>query len=127
MELSTTFEAIESVPFMLEMGLAAGFKPFLDEVSEHPLVKQLWEATSTDEGIQQVQERVIYLCQQPFDSLGPCPFDTPLAVYLHLLYSRDHNLGKQAATLIYPLPNCYWAYGISDAILKKEEEVSHVG
>jgi hypothetical protein len=122
MDVTTTFEAIESIPFMVEMDVVSSFKSFFRNVKEQPAVQQLREATATEEGPSLLFARIKYLCTRPVVLV-----DTALAVYLDILYDLDKTLAKEAAALVYPLSATYWSYGISQAILTQDENQTQVG
>jgi hypothetical protein len=126
MELSTEFERIEGFLFHSEVGIVGGFKPFLRIIGEHPTVQKLKEGASTKEGRDLILARVIWLFTQHSGAKLGNEFDVPLAVYMDVLYWKDHEAGRKAAGLIYPAAKDfgYWSYGISQAIIAREEKAA---
>jgi hypothetical protein len=124
MDLSAEFTEIESLPFNVVLFHVDGFNNFLDVVEQKPAVQKLQEAAKIKEGRELILERVNQLCALPPDDKAWELLDRPLAIYMHVLYWKDHEAGRKAAEKIYPLPDLYFAYGISKAILTREENQS---
>jgi hypothetical protein len=127
MDLSNVFAEIEGYAFYSEVNNTIRLEKFLALAESNDAVKQLKEATATEEGLALLKERIAHLSTQVPPPQTENPADTPLAVYLYLLFSRDPNEGRLVAEQVSKVPQCLWADYTSQAILSKEETCSDAG
>lgn len=119
--LRTTFEDIESMRFLVQVGAASDYKIFLAGAAAEESVGVLVRAAADPITRKVIAERTLSLARRLFDPRYESRWDAALAVYLWVLSEgADDSLSRLVAEVLVSTPQLWWGRKLALHILAEE-------
>jgi hypothetical protein len=118
------FQTIEFGDELALLGLAEGFKMFIDLLGEVPEIVRFAQSLDEEKTRLLTLSRIVDVSRIQIDRKYRNPRDIALAVYIWAIWKHDTSLGESAAELSREVPNLWWADLMSQEVLARRRTVT---
>ena len=117
MTIDEAFTAVESPAFVVQANLAIGDAHFTKIVYDSPATQALVTSARERLGQRKILLRCLALVRRAVDLRYENPWDTPIAVYVSVLYATSPELAAVAAEVAAHAPATWWARKMAQEVL----------